>query len=226
MIQSGMVTQMEAPPPHDLIDGLAAEPIRSWRSHAAEVASTIATLEAAIAQLGDRKGDRIEAARAFLAAEIDRLVPPMKAWSDWNSTVAGLCEALSAARQAHGVALRNYHLAAPAQASALRDALEIEHAELRQVQRAIDAAVAAVQFPHAYGRSLDALETARQNTEALSGKPKVHPMRRLHHALDQATRAHTHRIGKTVALLWACFETDAALAPAFEARHARYAEGP
>lgn len=226
MIAAGTATQIEAPSPIDLIDHLAGEAIHRWRSHAAEVESVIATLGEALANLGDRKGARVDAAREFVVGELDRLRPPFAAWGSWNETVTSLCEALSAARHAHAVALACYQHAAPADASKLRDALEMAHAKLRQVQRAVDAAVAAVQFPHVPGRCLEAFEQARSDTEALAGKPKVHPMRRMHKALDQATWAQTHRHGRTVALLWVAFETDAALAPVFEARHARYAEGP
>lgn len=232
-LPSGMIVQAPALSALDFIDSLANDSIRQWRSSESGVAAAVETLESALQVLGDRKGPREDAARAFLSAERERLAVPLGAFKAWQQTRADLVERLASAQHSARLAQLAHASAEPAEATVARDLLEVEQAKLRAVGRDINAAISAVGCPMPQ-RGLDEIvEQAKAETLALAGIHKKYPARLAHDALDQGLRAARAgssgqaAAGRTRAALWVCFEApgkNPKLAEAFALRHARFEE--
>lgn len=209
-----------APAPDAMVAQRASESLRRWRSEAAHVEAALSELDSALELLEGREGARVDAARGWLTAEIDRLRKPLDAWRRWAETSAQLVAEISSAREAQAAVEIQHANAEPKDAAKLRDRLEAAQATLRAAHRHMSEACEAINPPAK--TELEKLKQAKHETVNLAAVSK--PARQIHMALDQGLALARARKGELVARLWVCWEIDPELTDVYALRHQRYIE--
>lgn len=206
-------------PEETLSDALAAT-LHRWQRGEASVRKALDELGQALESLGRKRGERADAARAWLESNRDRLSRALEAYLSFGADLEGdaALEAIAeieANREALRKAEADFELAEGASVKLCRDALDVAQAQIRASNRKLTLAIYQAKFPSL--PDLKSLAAARDDAAEL--ETIAQPARRVHVALDQALRASA-----TTALLWVVFEGSKGSADACDWRWARWLE--
>lgn len=184
----------------------------SWGAHAQvdgadRIRLVLGEIDRALAALGDRTGEREDAARAWLDETRTKLTGPLEAfeslgtWGRGGHALNGpaaraMIENITAARATTAEAQRALHLAEGAEAvKAARENLDLAESEGRAVNRALAALIEAIRFPKL--PELRLFEQARSHA-SINGTTSALGLLR---ALEQGRDAKREE-----AMLWICGE--------------------